>query len=189
MVQSAAQIRSRRTRAGRHLTLYRPGTAPAAPARSTTVRVHSTARAQSTGRVHSTARANTTSRVPRTAAAGSTAASPARTRPDRLVYRRRRLLAVGLLLLAVAAVLGLAQLIQAGIGGGPLTTTGAAAGSSAAIPAGTRYYVVQPGDTLWSIADRVDPNGDERPLVDALVRETGGSSLYPGERVAIPSRW
>ena len=110
---------------------------------------------------------------------------------DKSVYRRRRLLAAGLFLLAVAAVLVLAQLIQAGIGGGPLTATGAAAtsGSAAMIPAGTREYVVQPGDTLWSIAARVDTKGDERPLVDALDQELHGQSLFPGEQIAIPSHW
>lgn len=113
-------------------------------------------------------------------------------RPDRSVHRRRRLLAAGLLLFAIAAVLLLAQLIQAGIGGGPLTTTGAAAspaGSASMIPAGTRTYVVEPGDTIWSIAARIDPNGDERPLVDALDHELKGAALYPGEQVPIPTHW
>lgn len=115
-----------------------------------------------------------------------------RHRPDSSVYLRRRLLASGLLLLAVAAVLFLAQLIQAGIGGGPLTATGAAAtsgGSSPVIGAASRDYIVQPGDTLWSIAGRVDRAGDERPLVDALDRELHGQPIYPGESVVIPSHW
>src|SRR3974390_491135 len=64
------------------------------------------------------------------------------------VYRRRRLLAGGLALLAVAAVLIGGQLIQAGIGGGPLATTGAAAGPGM-IHAGATEYIVRPGDTLW----------------------------------------
>lgn len=108
-------------------------------------------------------------------------------RPDAAVFRRRRLLAGGLFLLAIAAVLILAQLIQAGIGGGPLTTTGAAAGPGM-IPAGATEYVVRPGDTLWSIAASLAPGRDERPLVDALARETGGADLYPGETIAIPGR-
>jgi hypothetical protein len=118
--------------------------------------------------------------------------APRRPRPDAAVYRRRRLLAAGLFLVAIAAALVLAQLIQAGIGGGPLTTTGAPAaqaGGPAMIPAGTRFYVVRPGDTIWSVADRLDPNGDERPLVDVLQRELKGSTLYPGEQIPLPSRW
>jgi hypothetical protein len=117
-------------------------------------------------------------------------ASIVRLRPrlDPSVYRRRRLLAGGLFLLAVAAVLVLVQLIQAGIGGGPLATTGAAATSAGPmIPAGARDYVVRPGDTVWSIAEALDPNGDERPVVDVLVKELHGTTLYPGEVVAIPA--
>lgn len=104
------------------------------------------------------------------------------------VYRRRRLLAAGLLLLAIAAVLVTAQSFMAGTGGGPLTATGAAASSSWAMtPAGTEVWVVRPGDTLWSIARSVDPQGDVRPLVDRLAAEVGRDTLYPGETVAIPA--
>ena len=111
-----------------------------------------------------------------------------RARPRRheaAVYRRRRLLAAGVAFLAIAAVLIVAQLIQAGIGGGPLATTGAAAGSGV-IPAGTTEYVVRPGDTLWSIAAALAPGRDERPVVDQLAHQLGGSSLYPGEQITLP---
>ena len=105
-------------------------------------------------------------------------------RHEPAVYRRRRLLAGGLLLLAIAAVLVVAQLIQAGIGGGPLATTGAAAGSGL-IPPGSTEYVVRPGDTLWSIAAALAPGRDERPIVDQLARQLGSSSLYPGEQITL----
>lgn len=103
------------------------------------------------------------------------------------MYRRRRLLAAGVSLLAIAAVLVMVQLIQAGIGGGPLATTGAAAGSGL-IPAGATEYVVRPGDTLWSIAAALAPGRDERPLVDELAQQLGGTSLYPGEQISLPAR-
>lgn len=117
--------------------------------------------------------------------AGRVGATPRR-RLEPAVYRRRRLLAAGLLLLAIAAALILAQRIQAGIGGGPLTTTGAAAGPGL-VPAGATEYVVRPGDTLWTIAAVLAPGRDERPLVDQLARELGSTSLYPGEAVPIPA--
>lgn len=122
-------------------------------------------------------------------ARGSGAITANRCRGRRLdgsVYRRRRLLAAGLCLLAIAAVLVLVQLIQAGIGGGPLTTTGAAAGPGM-IQAGASVYVVQRGDTLWSIAASLEPGRDPRPLVDQLAREVGGASLYPGETIPLPT--
>lgn len=47
--------------------------------------------------------------------------------------------------------------------------------------------VVQPGDTLWSLARKVHPNGDVRPLVAELARAHGGSALRAGDRIAIPA--
>jgi nucleoid-associated protein YgaU len=47
-------------------------------------------------------------------------------------------------------------------------------------------YIVQPGDTLWSIALRLDPTGDPRTLVDELVQINGGSRLDVGQRLVIP---
>jgi hypothetical protein len=46
--------------------------------------------------------------------------------------------------------------------------------------------VVQPGDTFWSIARRIQPGGDPRPLVDWLVQRHGGAHLQVGERIAVP---
>jgi hypothetical protein len=40
---------------------------------------------------------------------------------------------------------------------------------------------VQPGDSLWSIAARLEPDRDPRPLVDALADSRGGAPLVPGE--------
>ena len=39
---------------------------------------------------------------------------------------------------------------------------------------GGYVYVVRPGDTLWSIATRLDPSGDPRPLVAQLEAEVHG---------------
>lgn len=47
-------------------------------------------------------------------------------------------------------------------------------------------YIVQPGDTLWSIATTVSlPGEDVRPLVDHLKGAAGGSSLDVGQRIII----
>ena len=50
----------------------------------------------------------------------------------------------------------------------------------------TPTYVVQPGDTLWSIAERLDPTGDPRPVVAQLAAQVGGDTVVPG-RAARPS--
>ena len=47
-------------------------------------------------------------------------------------------------------------------------------------------YTVQPGDTLWSIAERVDPSGDPRPLVARLAAQIGSDTVVPGEQLVLP---
>lgn len=58
--------------------------------------------------------------------------------------------------------------------------------SSSVVGTGSTVYVVQPGDTLWSIAARIDRGGDPRPLAEALAREIGSASVVPGERIRVP---
>ncbi len=47
-------------------------------------------------------------------------------------------------------------------------------------------YVVQPGDTVGSIAVRFDDGASPRPLIEALEAEIGSDIVVPGEHVAIP---
>lgn len=44
-------------------------------------------------------------------------------------------------------------------------------------------YLVQPGDTLWSIARSLRPEGEIRPLVDELADRVGPGSLQAGARI------
>ena len=70
----------------------------------------------------------------------------------------------------------------------PALDTGAATAGSAAAAArhAASGYVVQPGDALWSIARRLQPEGDLRPLVDQLVDLNDGTDLTVGQRLPIP---
>ncbi len=71
----------------------------------------------------------------------------------------------------------------------PLSGTGGhshAAGSAPAETGGAATYTVQPGDTLWTIAERVDPTADPRPLVARLAAQTGSDTVVPGERIVLP---
>ena len=100
------------------------------------------------------------------------------------VYRRRRLgLALVLVTVVVVAYLALTGLRAI------TTDAGAASGSSVpaatAGPASTAVYIVQPGDTLWSIARSLQPSGDVRGLVDRLADRAGGSSVQAGQSVRI----
>jgi Tfp pilus assembly protein FimV len=54
-------------------------------------------------------------------------------------------------------------------------------------PAPRVAYVVESGDTLWSIARRVAPGRDPRPVVDGLIEANdlrGG--LQAGQELSIP---
>jgi hypothetical protein len=55
-------------------------------------------------------------------------------------------------------------------------------------PPAPHVVTVQPGDTLWSIANRVAPGRDPRAEVAALERRNHLSSvdLLPGQRLRVP---
>jgi LysM repeat protein len=54
-----------------------------------------------------------------------------------------------------------------------------------AVPTAGQDYVVQPGDTLASIASRADP-ADAATMTLRLARETGSSVVVPGEHLFVP---
>lgn len=107
------------------------------------------------------------------------------------VYRRRRLVAVVLAVAVLAAALLLASAAVARIAGGDPSAAGvpsptSAAASSAAGVAAPATVVVQPGDTLWSIAAAVAPDVDVRITVDRLAALNGSSSIVVGQELDLP---
>ena len=110
----------------------------------------------------------------------------ARRRPSPAVIRRRRLgvalVLVGIAFLAIVGTLDV-QAVLGRTGSGPLSAAGAGPGLRLAAD---QVWVVQPGDTVWSIARSVEPGADVRPLVDRIDAELKGAPLYPGERIRIP---
>ncbi len=97
-------------------------------------------------------------------------------RRRRTAVSRRLAVVLGVGLLSLAWPLAL-------LGGGPLAAPGQERAAASGIP---RTYVVRQGDTLWSVAERLFPGRDPRPVVDALASELGGDALSVGERIAIP---
>jgi LysM repeat protein len=96
------------------------------------------------------------------------------------VYRQRRYLAAVVLGLLVSAL----SLLGGELIGRVTGTTGAPAVAAVGEPI---VHVVQPGDTLWSIAGSINPDGrDLRATVDRLVDAAGGSVLQPGQRIVLP---
>ncbi len=90
----------------------------------------------------------------------------------RTVYLRRRVIAVllGMVLMVVMAQAG------AALGGSTLAAPERS-------PAVLEHTIVRPGDSLWSVAQRLAPGEDPRPVVDALEQARHGAALVPGERV------
>ena len=98
----------------------------------------------------------------------------------RAVYRRRRLAVLAVLAAVVAAALLLASAVLARVAGDG--TPDPVAGSSAT----AEVHVVQPGDTLWSIARSLEPEGDVRLVVDRLVDLNGGAPITVGQQLVLP---
>jgi hypothetical protein len=90
----------------------------------------------------------------------------------RAPIRRRRLL-VGIV---VAVILVLLMLPIRAFGGSTLASAG---------PTPGQEYIVKSGDTLTSIAERVDPS-HASSMVARLVAETGSDVVVLGEHIAIP---
>jgi hypothetical protein len=99
-------------------------------------------------------------------------APPSRRRPSAAVHRRRQLVALALVVVAVLA-----------LGAGVRALTSSVSAGDA--PATAREIVAEPGDSYWSLASELDRGGDLRSTVDALVDANGGRDLRPGDRITL----
>jgi hypothetical protein len=98
------------------------------------------------------------------------------------VYRRRRALALAALATLVVVTVLLAGAISARLAGGGHPSSAVGAPSRIA----SQEWVVQPGDTLWSIAVALAPDADPRATVDRLVDANGADELEVGQRLVLP---
>ena len=94
-------------------------------------------------------------------------------------YRRRRLVAALVLVTVLVVAVHLAQVL-AGV------AAGWAAPAPAAIDGPTVAVEAESGDTLWSLARQVHPDGDVRPVVEAMVADRGTAAVEVGEQVQVP---
>jgi LysM repeat protein len=102
---------------------------------------------------------------------GVAAGQPRPVSPE--VYRRRRLAALAMVLGLVLGIASFGRQADA-------TPTAEAEAAEAVL------VVVQPGDTLWSIAQTLVSDTDPRPLVAELSEIAGGASIQPGQLLRIP---
>lgn len=110
-----------------------------------------------------------------TAVARETAA----TRPVKLrLTRRGRIVVGGFLTVITAALLALLATFSA---------PGAIA-SNEHTADDFGYVVIEPGDSLWTIATQLDPESDPRDLIAEIVRlnQLEGSGVVAGELLAVP---
>lgn len=96
--------------------------------------------------------------------------------------------------LALAVLLALAALGAQQLLGADAAATGPASTAAVVHPIGVDAtttsstpieVVVQPGDTLWTIARSIGTSGDLRELVDRLQERAGGASVSVGQRIDI----
>ncbi|MGZ5328431.1 MAG: LysM peptidoglycan-binding domain-containing protein [Actinomycetota bacterium] len=94
-------------------------------------------------------------------------------------YVRRRRVTLALVVVGLAAIVS-----------GPVANAVGPRGPDDGMePVAHRTYVVRDGDTLWSIATRVAPGGDPRPMVDAIEAENdvAAGALVPGMTLTVPA--
>jgi hypothetical protein len=102
--------------------------------------------------------------------------------PDRATrYRRRRLGALLSLVVLSVAAFAVVDVLATVTSPAPRPTVGDDAGG----PIVGDTYVVQPGDTLWSIAERMAPGDDPRHVVAELNELVGGVELDVGDRIPV----
>ena len=103
-------------------------------------------------------------------------------RPVRLTRRGRCVLwlAAGLILAAI-----LTPVLLVAATGAQAANHGAPA---SAVRAGMRAMKVRPGDSLWSIALRAEPNADPRVVSQEIIQfnALSGSVLVPGQTLWVP---
>ncbi len=104
-----------------------------------------------------------------------------------------------LVMIAVAACLGVRAMASRGDGAASLPTvtpnsssvvaaqftSGAVSNLGGAFTVVDQVYIVQPGDTLWSIASSLT-DGNIQGYVDDLIELNGSPSIDVGQRLVLP---
>ena len=109
--------------------------------------------------------------------------------PASQVYTRRRLMAVLTLAMIVLVLLVGTGHVVANRGGAPASAPTISPANAAAVvgaASAANVYVVQAGDTLWSIGQRFHGHSSLADYVDALVSANGGTELQVAQALTLP---
>ncbi|CAN5314252.1 hypothetical protein BH09ACT6_BH09ACT6_02320 [soil metagenome] len=100
---------------------------------------------------------------------------------------RLRLTRRGRIVLGMMASIPLVAALAAFAVLGGSSALAAAGGSSATFS----YITVQSGQSLWSIAQSIDPSGDPRDVIAGIVslNQLRSSDVQPGQRLALPAEF
>lgn len=85
-----------------------------------------------------------------------------------------------------------AFIVAAGVWGVVFFASTAATASSVSGPLdGFEYTVVAPGQTLWQLAQELDPGADPRDLIHEIVslNQLAGAQVQAGQQLAVPARY
>lgn len=114
--------------------------------------------------------------------AGGGRLTAARRGPVRLTRRGQLAIVVAVALLAALGCMVLGLMPAAA------TSSGQATGEQGTVASAGTSVVVQPGDSLWSVATRIAPGVDPRVTVQQLVDRNGlaGTALTAGQVLRLP---
>ncbi len=104
------------------------------------------------------------------------------------VYARRRLMVMVTLVAIVLVLLVGAGHVVANRGGAPASASAIRPATAAVqgLPVAANVYIVQAGDTLWSIGQRFHGQAALGEYVDALVAANGGTVLQVSQAITLP---
>ena len=112
--------------------------------------------------------------------------------PSRIYARRRLMVALSLLAIVLVLLFGTGHVV-ANRGGAPAPASMIRPANSpsldvgvAAAPTPANVYIVQPGDTLWSIGERFHGHTSLVDYVDSLVENNGGTELEVSQALTVP---
>ncbi len=110
--------------------------------------------------------------------------------PSRIYARRRLMVVLSLIAIVLVLFLGTGHVV-ANRGGAPASASMIRPASSpsadaAAAPVPANLYIVQPGDTLWSIGERFHGHTPVVDYVDSLVEANGGTEIEVSQALSLP---
>ena len=102
------------------------------------------------------------------------------------MYARRRLMALFVLAAIVLVLLVSTGHVVANRGGAPASTPAVRLANASSSSPTSAVYVVQAGDTLWSIGQRFHGHTPLADYVDSLVAANGGTEIQLAQAITLP---